>query len=958
MTRSISGGLKAAIQAAYCLPSTDKIRLSLDSEGLQGLSGTDATLLASLGVAHGTQLYLRGRLHKTVATKSFVTDAGAVVSKGQETFDILPSEEDEEGEGKEGEGKEEGEMSAKAAAAQSVFTPTATQAHAQTEAEEQAAAVAAAAEFQFFEDEQAAPSPLYCPPASASSPEVRRPDENQRMRLVDDSPPARPLPSPFRNADLSRSLLRDISMQQMLHEIDAAVGRAGHRGGQQEQAGASSQSAAAADIQSRAAAALGLHTHTSGGRGSSSSSSSSSSRGRGSSSAHPAASASASASSSAASGGYPPAPDLDMYGNPPGTSYCGSMGSSARFPLRLDDVEGEEDSGMAMADEGGAGGLSRVLPRGTAAAETDTAPVAAAPAIDEGVAEALRAAGYSEYDILLELKAHEDEALARQLQGQGHGHGQGGSSIGSDSGSGWGGGQGSASPLAQLLRQAPAPVSTSAPAPAPAPAPASVFASSSAYSYSSSSSAPRTHHHHYQQQQQQQQQQGQGHERMPSLGRDPVSQNLFSNMYSNGDALSRLQAQAEQALIGARSLGPGGGGGEGEGEGGDEDEDDLRALRMELDRLSARVAGAGRAAVAVAGVGGDRDEEEEVGGWVHVSAPPAAAAQGGDAPTGSRLAAVRRSLQEQKQEDQEENDRDLAMALEASLQEAGHKAAGQGRGSHHSNATAPGNPRLRPAPAAFNPSASASASASSLNNEAAIEQARLRLVTLMNTPGGRPSPAPSPAPAPAAAPTTQRRKQPDARAGAPTLSAGSRAQIASAIGGGGGGEGQRARDSKSTGLRSAVRSGGGSSAYEMSRGGATTASSRSGAGAVGAAAGLPSNITAAERERNRSGRRDRSNTRSELYRDVESFLQEDLAGGVRSRAAVIDLTSRNAYSSNYSDLGGGSSSSSSSGSGSGSGRAAPYPSSRSSRGSHPVPDMGGEDDDDLARAIAASLAER
>ena len=41
------GKLKAAIQAAYCLPSTDKIHLSLDSEGLQRICGPDGACMCS-----------------------------------------------------------------------------------------------------------------------------------------------------------------------------------------------------------------------------------------------------------------------------------------------------------------------------------------------------------------------------------------------------------------------------------------------------------------------------------------------------------------------------------------------------------------------------------------------------------------------------------------------------------------------------------------------------------------------------------------------------------------------------------------------------------------------------------------------------------------------------------------------------------------------------------------------
>jgi len=204
-----------------------------------------------------------------------------------------------------------------------------------------------------------------------------------------------------------------------------------------------------------------------------------------------------------------------------------------------------------------------------------------------------------------------------------------------------------------------------------------------------------------------------------------------------------------------------------------------------------------------------------------------------------------------------------------------------------------------------------------LNNETAIEQARQRLITLMRNSGDVTSIGASAKASPS----------PKQRAAAPTLSVGSRAQIDTVLG----------RDSK--------RSAAGGTGHEGSSGGtAASASSRRtdarGIASAGAARTSPtpaSNLTAAERGRNRGNRQSRSETRGELYRDVESFLQEDLAGGVRSRAAVVDLATRsNAFTANGSSG---------------------YLSS--SRRDNSTPGSGDDDgDDDLARAIAMSLAER
>ena len=756
------GELKACIQTAYSLKGINNIYVSLDSDGQQMILGEESATLSSLGISHGTLLFLRGKLVKTIADKSYVAESGDFVTKGQETFEIVL--------------ECEGATKICSAAPQHPTEPI-TQQEGRVSVSNVASKLApliipqmgpehlvkedndidtAAGDFQF---EESAPS------YSVTSPDVRRPDENKRMRLVEDSPMS--LPSPFRGVDLSRSLLRDISMQQMLQEIDAATARS-------QNSQSSSQSALAAGVQARNASHLGLNSASNVAPRNAFLSDTTSTT------AH------AAVHKSKATNGS----ELDQHSNPKGTSYAGTMGRSGFDGLRLDDVESadawdqlQESTGSSTHDS---------LPRPT---ERVVSPVIAPipmSNVDQSVVEALRAAGYSEYDILMELRQQEDEAFAKQLQLQ-------------QNEQNFADRDHPASPLAHLLRRS------------------NITGAST--QNNSGSSRERTYH-------------GPAH--------DAHSRQLFSNMHHNFDALSLLQAQSERALEGARALLAGNSiANAPQRIDLTDDEDDLTKLRRDLDRLSQRVHQ------------GTTEKRTEV--------------------------------------DEDEN---LAMAIQASLQDGSsgarrtdHKADSQNKSGKEAVSKArgvSGNARTS-APRPRGETQTTPIVAAGMNNEAAIEQARKRLAVLMNN------------------------VDPAVRSGVPTppvpkgaLSSGSRARIDCMLGGNIAGSSiayDRECGTAPDPLRAVAQRSGAEGSSRKDRNGQSNHAQVA--------------STSQERERNRTGRQARSNARDEFYRDVQTFLHEDLSGGVRSRAAAASVDGR------LQGITGAS-----------------------------------QEDDDLARAIARSMAER
>lgn len=478
--------LCTAVQSTYALPPEVKIILSLDSEGTQRIVASGAEQLSDLNVTHGTVLFLQGKLQRTVAEKSYVGAEGNVVNRGDEVYEIVLEEEiDIQGEIvtsavtvnlPEPSPRAEHEPTLSTLERKSVNTAFVAPSSEPLLSRLEIPPMDEDAGNFHFEEEGPMPSQF--------SPDVRRPDAVQRVRLVDDSPIQVAIPSPFRNIDLSQSMVRDIEMQSMLSDLSAFSSGSAQSSG----SGSNSSSETA---QARNSAALRLDRYTT-------------FHGAGPTGSAP---------------GVLDSFESDTYGNPVGTSYTGTMGKTAMDALRIDDLESD------IADS----------------IESHTSAIT----IDPDVAKALRGAGYSEYDILMELKQYEDEALARQLLGKQqqqqkfaqlqHGNGNG-----------------SASPLSQLLRER------------------GNRPNNSSSGNSNSNFQDNTSGNY-------------------GSDRTGVSQRLFTNMRNNGDALTQLQDQADRVLQDARRLVSGMG-----TQGASTPEkvsgnDDLQDLRIALNSLSEKV---------------------------------------------------------------------------------------------------------------------------------------------------------------------------------------------------------------------------------------------------------------------------------------------------------------------------------------------------------------------------------